>query len=158
MIKPTKWHVLTKTRISLGIRPVWSESSLCAWRKFGALATHWTHSEDSDQTGRISRLIWIYAGRTCHFVGFVMRWLILIDVDKDYVFILLNFKVLQRVLLPTDKLKKNAKIVSVLHKRRIKMLAPNLFVGYSMCLFFFLNGLYYTQHKYQELFFVAVKR
>ena len=30
-------------------------------------------SEDSDQTGRMSRLIWVFAGRTFHFVGFVMR-------------------------------------------------------------------------------------
>ena len=30
-------------------------------------------SEDSDQTGRMPRLIWVFAGRTCHFVGFVMR-------------------------------------------------------------------------------------
>ena len=29
-------------------------------------------SEDSDQTGRMPRLIWVFAGRTCHFVGFVM--------------------------------------------------------------------------------------
>ena len=29
-----------KTQISLGIRPVWSESSLSAWRKLGSLATH----------------------------------------------------------------------------------------------------------------------
>ena len=34
-----------KTQISLGIRPVWSESSLSAWRKLGSLATHWAHSE-----------------------------------------------------------------------------------------------------------------
>ena len=32
-------------------------------------------SEDSDQTGRMSRLIRVFAGRTCHFVGFVMHWL-----------------------------------------------------------------------------------
>ena len=74
MTKPTKWHVRpAKTQISLGIRPVWSESSLSAWRKLGSLATHWAHSEDSDQTGRMSRLIWVFAGRTCHFVGFVTR-------------------------------------------------------------------------------------
>ena len=31
MTKPTKWYVHpAKTQISLGIRPVWSESSLCA--------------------------------------------------------------------------------------------------------------------------------
>ena len=42
-------------------------------------------SEDSDQPRhppslislqRMPRLIWVFAGRTCHFVGFVMRWLI----------------------------------------------------------------------------------
>ena len=35
-----------KTWISLGIRPVWSESSLSAWIKLGSLATQWAHSED----------------------------------------------------------------------------------------------------------------
>ena len=42
-----------KTQTSLGIHPVWSESLLSAWRKLGSLATHWAHSEDSDQTGRM---------------------------------------------------------------------------------------------------------
>ena len=27
----------------------------------------------TDQTGRMPRLIWVFIGRTCHFVGFVMR-------------------------------------------------------------------------------------
>ena len=53
-----------KTQISLGICPVWSESSLSAWRNLGSLATHWGHSEDSDQTGWMPRLIWVFAGRT----------------------------------------------------------------------------------------------
>ena len=53
-----------KTQISLGIHPVWSESSLSAWRSTGSLATHWAHSEDSDQTGRMPRLIWVFAGST----------------------------------------------------------------------------------------------
>ena len=52
-----------KTQNSLGIRPVWSESSLSAWWKLGPLATHWVHSEDSDQTGRMPRLIWVFTGR-----------------------------------------------------------------------------------------------
>ena len=30
-------------------------------------------SEDSDQTGRMPWLKWVFTGRTCHFVGFVMR-------------------------------------------------------------------------------------
>ena len=33
-------------------------------------------SEDSDQTGRMTRLTWVFAGRTDHLVGFVMRRLI----------------------------------------------------------------------------------
>ena len=73
------WHDKTnkmsvrpaKTQISLGIRPVWSESSLSTWRNLGSLATLWARSEDSDQTGRVPRLIWIFAGHTlillvCH--------------------------------------------------------------------------------------------
>ena len=73
MTKPTKWHVRpAKTRISLGIRPVWPESSLSAWRKLGSLPTHWAHSEDSDQTGRMPRLIWVFAGRTV--ILLVLSW------------------------------------------------------------------------------------
>ena len=53
-----------KTQISLGIRKVWSESSLSTWRKLGSLATHWVHSKDSDQTGRMPRPIWVFAERT----------------------------------------------------------------------------------------------
>ena len=37
---------------------------------------HQADSEDSDQTGRMPRLIRVFAGRKVHFVGFVMRWLI----------------------------------------------------------------------------------
>ena len=53
-----------KTQMSLGIRPVWSESSLSAWGNLWSLAVHWTHSDDSDQTGRMPRLIWVFAGCT----------------------------------------------------------------------------------------------
>ena len=54
----------TKTQISLGIRPVWSESSLCAqWVAEGPSFPH-ADSEDSDQTGRMPRLIWVFARRT----------------------------------------------------------------------------------------------
>ena len=78
MTKPTKWYVhQAKTQISLCNRPVLLESSLSAWRKFGSLATYWVHSKDANQTGRMPRLIWVFAGRTCYFVGFVVRWLII---------------------------------------------------------------------------------
>ena len=75
--KLTKWPVRpAKTQISLGICPVWSESLLSTWWNIGSSATHWAHSEDSDQTGQMPRLIWVFAGRTCQFDGFVMRRLI----------------------------------------------------------------------------------
>ena len=65
MTKPTKWPVRpAKTQFSLGIRPVWSETLLSAWRNIGPLTTYWAPSEDSDQTGRMPRLIWVFAGRT----------------------------------------------------------------------------------------------
>ena len=79
VIKPTKWSVHpAKTQISLGICPVWSESSLCAqWVAKDPSFFH-ADSEDSDQTGWMPRLIWVFAGRTRHFAGFVMRRLSLL--------------------------------------------------------------------------------
>ena len=73
MTKPTKWHVSpAKTQI----RPVWSKSSLCAqWVAKDPRFLH-ADSEYSDQTRRMLRLIRVFAGRTCHFVCVVMRWLI----------------------------------------------------------------------------------
>ena len=35
-------------------------------------------TEKTDQTGQMPRLIWIFAGRTGHFVSLVMRWLVLV--------------------------------------------------------------------------------
>ena len=89
------WHDKTnkmsvcpaKTQISLGIRPVWSESSLSAWSKLGSLATHWVLSGDSDQIGQMPRLIRVFAGCTLILLGFVMSWLIfasILVVDKLY--------------------------------------------------------------------------
>ena len=53
-----------KTQISLGIRPVWSESSLCAsWVAKDPGFLH-ADSEDSGQNGRMPRLIRVFAGRT----------------------------------------------------------------------------------------------
>ena len=70
---PTKWHVRpAKTQVSLGIRPVWSESSLSAWKKLGSLATRWVLGDDSIQTGRMFRLIWVFDGRTV--ILLVLSW------------------------------------------------------------------------------------
>ena len=61
-----------KTQISLGIRPVWSESSLCTqWVDKGPSFLH-AISEDSDQTGRMPRLIWVFTGRTTTLL--VLSW------------------------------------------------------------------------------------
>ena len=58
-----------------GLRSVWA--LLCA--QWAAQDPRFLHadSEDSDQTGRMPRLIWEFAGRTGHFFGFVMQRLIL---------------------------------------------------------------------------------
>ena len=71
-----------KTRISLDIRPVWSESMLCTqWTAKDPMLLH-ADSEDSDQTGQMLRLIWVFAGHTGHFVGFVMLWFICLFVKQ----------------------------------------------------------------------------
>ena len=62
--KPTKWPMRpAKTQISLGIRPV---LSVFAVRLRIAKDPSFLHadSEDSDQTGRMPRLIWVFAART----------------------------------------------------------------------------------------------
>ena len=52
----------TKTRISMRIRTVWSESPLTAWRHPASLDIQNAPSKDSDSTARKRRLIWIFAG------------------------------------------------------------------------------------------------
>ena len=42
-----------------------------------SLATHKAHGGESDRTRRMPRLIWVFAGRTCHLVDFVVLRLIL---------------------------------------------------------------------------------
>ena len=68
MTKPTMWLCTQPDQISLGICPVWSESSLSTWRKLGSLATRWAHSEDwSDWADAQADLSprWVHT----HFVG-----------------------------------------------------------------------------------------
>ena len=79
MTKPTIWLCAQRRLRSAWasaqsdqIRPVWSESSLSTWRNLGSLPTHWAHSEDSDQTGRMPRLIWVFAGPTS--ILMVLSW------------------------------------------------------------------------------------
>ena len=69
MTKPTKGHVRpAKTQFSLRS---WSESLLCAWWVAKEFTLLQDDKEDSDQTGRMPRLIWDFAERTsfcwfCH--------------------------------------------------------------------------------------------
>ena len=65
-----------KTQFSLGIRSVWLEPSLSAWRRLGSsLATHKAHGEDSDQIDQ-SWSGWSESSLGAgHYVGFVMLWL-----------------------------------------------------------------------------------
>ena len=51
-----------KTQISLGIRPGWSESSLCAQWVAKDPSFLQVGSENSDQIGRMPRLIWARLG------------------------------------------------------------------------------------------------
>ena len=76
------WHDKTnkvsvrpaKTQISLSICPVWSESSLSAWRNLGSLATHWADSEDWSDWVDTQADPSFFSAHT-HFFGFVMSWL-----------------------------------------------------------------------------------
>ena len=66
--KTNKMICVQRRRISLGICPVWSESSLCTqWVAKDQIFLH-ADSADSDQTGQMPSLIRIVAGCTCHFV------------------------------------------------------------------------------------------
>ena len=74
--KPTKWHVRpAKTQINLGIRPVWSESSLSTWgllsleRTAKPLIRLWADAQADLNT---SHLLCTTNGRKGHFV--VLAW------------------------------------------------------------------------------------
>ena len=61
-----------KIQIRLLINAVWSESSLDAfWIAKDAKVLH-ADNEDSDQTGRMRRLIYVFVGRTCQKVRFLI--------------------------------------------------------------------------------------
>ena len=86
--KLTYWPMCpAKTQISLGIRSLWSESLLSAWRNLGLLVSHLAHNEDPDQTGWMPRLIWVFAGCTDNFVVFVvplLKWKLIMLPGTPY--------------------------------------------------------------------------
>ena len=62
--KPTKWVCAQRRLRSAWASAQSDQSSLCAqWVAKDPSFLH-TDSEDSDQTGRMTRLIWVFAGRT----------------------------------------------------------------------------------------------
>ena len=63
-----------KTRISLGIRPVWSESFLCAQWVAEDRSFLQADSEDSDQTGWMPWLIWVFADWVDAQADLSLRW------------------------------------------------------------------------------------
>ena len=69
-----------KTQISLGIRPAWSESSLCAQWVAKDPTLLQADSEDSDQTGRMPRLSWVFAGRTATLLVLSCRGSFLFEI------------------------------------------------------------------------------
>ena len=72
MTKPTKWLCAQRRLRSTWASAQSDQSSLSVWRKLGSLATHWAHSEDSDQTGRMPSLIWVFARGTARLL--VLSW------------------------------------------------------------------------------------
>ena len=72
-----------RLRSAFCIRPVWSVLLCAQWVAKEPSFLH-ADSEESDQTGQMPKLIWVFAGRTHHFVDFVVLrlkwWFILPDV------------------------------------------------------------------------------
>ena len=79
----------------MGIHPVWSESSLSTWRKFGSLASNYPlntqrrlWSDCADAQTDLS-LGWAHS----HFVGFVMRRLIYQNPQQRWLPISVTFRI-----------------------------------------------------------------
>ena len=56
-------------------------------------------SKDSDQTGQMPRLIPVFAGRTGHFVGFVIMWLKCFSVVLTQI-CMVDFSILMSWMIP----------------------------------------------------------
>ena len=85
MTKPTKWHVRpAKTQISLVPRLI--RVFAVRLKKAWVLSDPMSASEDSDQTWRMPRLIWVFAG--CTVILLVLSWggsiIALLICNKDW--------------------------------------------------------------------------
>ena len=144
MTKPKQWPVHpARTQISLGTHPIWSESLLCPfWVAKVPMLLH-VGSKDSDQTGRMPRLIWVFAGHTDHFVGFVMLWL-------SYVFVLRGWLCLKKPCAFNCVLKIKPSQTGIVSKgcleikpfRNHQLPVVHLFIFFFFCKF---SSLWYTR-------------
>ena len=76
MTKPKKRMCAQRRFRSAWASALSDQCLLCAQRVARDQSFLHADSKDSDQTGRMPRLIWVVSSRTSHTVGFVMRWLI----------------------------------------------------------------------------------
>ena len=70
-IKPTKWRALSKDSGQPGHPPSLARDFAVRIKKPQVLSYPLSASIDSDQSGRMPRLVLVFAWRTCHFVGFL---------------------------------------------------------------------------------------
>ena len=79
MTKPTKWRVPSEDSDQPGCPPSLISVFTVRMKKRWVLGYPLSAKQRlwSDQTGRMPRLIWVFTGQTYHFVGFVMRQLII---------------------------------------------------------------------------------
>ena len=57
-----------KTWFSLRISAVWLESLLSVWRNIASFTIQYVLSEDSGQTARMHKLIWIFTGHVIRYI------------------------------------------------------------------------------------------
>ena len=81
MTKLTRWLCTQFRHRSTWASTQSDQSSLCDECVAKDPSLLHVDSEDSDQTGWMPRLIWVFAGCTCHFVDFVMRRLIWVGLQ-----------------------------------------------------------------------------
>ena len=102
MTNPTIWPVRQlKTQISLAPTQSDQSSLFAQWIAKDLMFLH-ADSEDSNQTGRMPRLIRVFAGRTGHFVGFVLLWLKCTYIQKQSS-LQQNLESADRNLIPSNR-------------------------------------------------------
>ena len=88
------------------------------------LSYHWAHSEDSDQTGRMPRLIWVFAGRTLILLVLSCRGSFLYviqtnSVDHEQTLCYQSWKNLKNVTRPTSPNVSNAMVNLIVNTGKI---------------------------------------